>query len=84
MPRSSKEEVKTTYSVLSEMEETGVLDDAKKKGVVPTSAFNKCAYEVYLKYREKAKNKTQAVKDASIEVDLSERYMWDIIKNMET
>ena len=84
MERVEQERMKTTYSVLSEMEETGVLDDAKKKGVVPTSAFNKCAYEVYLKYRENAKNKTQAVKDASIEVDLSERYMWDIIKNMES
>ena len=64
------------------MEEVGILDDAIKKGV--TSAFQKVTYEVYLNNLKKSKNKTNAVIATSIEVDLSERYVWSIIKKMET
>ncbi len=75
---------KTTYSVLSEMEDLGILTDAIRKEIVPiTSAFHKMVYEIYLKYA-KTESKSKAVIIASIESQLSERSVWYIIKKMES
>lgn len=76
---------KTTYDVLQEMEEIGILTDAIRKEVVPiTSAFHKLVYETFLKYSKTEKSKSQAVLITSIESQLSERSVWYIIKKMET
>ena len=76
---------KTTYEVLQEMEEIGILTDAIRKEVVPiTAAFHKFVYETFLKYSKTEKSKSQAVLITSIESQLSERSVWYIIKKMET
>ena len=76
---------KTTYDVLQEMEESGILTDAIRKEVVPiTAAFHKFVYETFLKYSKTEKSKSQAVLITSIESQLSERSVWYIIKKMET
>jgi len=76
--------MKTTYSVLSEMEDMGILTDAIRKEIVPiTSAFHKMVYETFLNHSKKM-NKSDAVMETSIESDLSERSIWYIIAKMES
>jgi hypothetical protein len=77
--------MKTTYSVLAEMEDNGLLTDAVKKELVPvTLIFHKQVYELYLMYCKHEKTKSGAVMSAAVEAQISERSVWYIVKKMES
>lgn len=76
--------MKTTYDVLTELDDSGLLDDIVEKELIPvTSIFYKQVYELYLMYRTHEK-KTEAVLSTSVESQISERTVWFIIKKMES
>jgi len=76
--------LKTTYEVLTEIEDKGLLTKAVEKELIETtSIFHKQVYELYLMYRNHEK-KTAAVMSTSVESQMSERSLWYIIKKMES
>ena len=76
---------KTTYEVLTKLDEVGLLNDAVKKELIPTTLiFHKQVYDLYLMYCQHEKTKSGAVLSASIEAQISERSIWYIIKKMES
>ncbi len=77
--------MKTTYDVLTELDEKGLLNDVVEKELIAvTSVFHKQVYELYLMYSEHEKTKSGAVLSASVEAQISERSVWYIIKKMES
>ena len=61
-----------------------LLDTLVKQGIISiTIAGQKLIYEVYLKERNIAKNKTEAVVNTSVETNTPERTIYRIIKSME-
>ncbi len=72
------------YKHLQKLEELNLLDTLVKQGIISiTLAGQKMIYEVYLKERSSAKNKTEAVVNTSIETNTPERTIYRIIKAME-
>ena len=75
---------KTTYDVLTEIEDAGLLTDAVRKELIPiTSIMHKQVYELFLMYSRDEK-KSSAVLSASVESQISVRSVWYIIKKMES
>lgn len=76
---------KTTYDVLTDIEDKGLLSDAVKKELIPISLiFHKQVYELYLMYSKHEKTKSGAVMSAAVEAQVSERTVYYIIKKMES
>lgn len=76
---------KTTYDVLNELDEVGLLNDSVKKELIPiTLVFHKQVYDLYLMYCQHEKTKSGAVLSTSVEAQISERMVWYIIANMES
>ena len=72
------------YKHLQRLEEMNLLDTLVKQGIISiTIAGQKLIYEVYLKERNIAKNKTEAVVNTSVETNTPERTIYRIIKSME-
>ena len=75
---------KTTYDVLTEIEDAGLLTDAVRQELIPiTSIMHKQVYELFLMYSRDEK-KSSAVLSASVESQISVRSVWYIIKKMES
>ncbi len=72
------------YKHLQRLEELNLLDTLVKQGIISiTIAGQKMIYEVYMKERKSAKNKSEAVVNTSIETNTPERTIYRIIKAME-
>jgi len=72
------------YKHLQKLEELNLLDTLVKQGIISiTLAGQKMIYEIYLKEKNVAKNKTEAVVNTSIETKTPERTIYRIIKAME-
>lgn len=73
----------TTYDILKELEEQGILTDALRKEVISvTLAYHKKVYEDFLKERQH-RAKSDAVLSAAVKNQMSERFVYYIIKKME-
>lgn len=72
------------YKHLQKLEDLNLLDSLVREGIISiTIAGQKLIYEVYLKERKTAKNKTEAVVNTSVETNTPERTIYRIIKAME-
>lgn len=73
------------YQIIEELQKAGLYKDCLKQGIISSAInYQKYLYEKYLMNMKKAKNKTQAVSDTAEDTGNCPRYIFKVVKIMES